>query len=174
MLGEAEGERDRVADVLTALGDVWAQARDEGRWMDMQRAREHILLIRDDLEEVETQLGSIEDAQQHRILQDRMLERLGSPAMVKALEGGILILIAVVLGILWVEIAYELTQAQQTMLTVLDSAICGVFLVEFFWRMRLADSTGWYWRNFWIDFVASLPLAGMLRIGRVEIGRAHV
>ncbi len=167
MRAEAEGERDRVTDELTALGDEWAQARDEGRWMDMQRAREHILLLREDVEEVETQLGRIGDAQQHRILQDRMLERLGSPAMVKALEGLILVLIAAVIGILWVETAYELTEAQQTMLTIVDSAICGVFLVEFFWRMRLADSTGWYWRNFWIDFVASLPLAGMLRIGRI-------
>ena len=167
MLVEAERERDRITDELTALGDEWAQARDEGRWMDMQNAREHILLLREDVEEVDTQLGRIQDAQQHRILQDRMLERLGSAAMVKALEAGILVLIAAVLGILWVEFAYDLTEAQQTMLTMLDSAICVVFLVEFFWRMRLADSTGWYWRNYWIDFVASLPLAGMLRIGRI-------
>lgn len=173
MRRDAERERDRVAAEVTALGEEWARARDEGRWADMTRAREHILLLREDIDEVDEALRHIEDAWQHRVLRDRMLERLGSPAMVSALEGLILVLIAAVLGILWVETTVELTAREQTVLTIIDTAICGVFLWEFFWRMRLADSTRWYWRAYWIDFIASLPLAGMLRIGRIaRVARA--
>ncbi len=167
MKEDAERERDQVAEEVAELGSAWRDARDEGRWSDMQRAKEHILLLREDLETVEQALERIEDARQHRILRDRMLERLGSRAMVSALEGLILVLIAAVLVILWMETAYQLTPRQQNLLTIIDTAICGVFLWEFFWRMRLADSTRWYWRAFWIDFFASLPLAGMLRLGRI-------
>ncbi|MBD3292015.1 MAG: hypothetical protein GF393_03765 [Armatimonadia bacterium] len=173
MRADAERRRDEIAAQVAALGDRWSQAREDGNWAEMQSAREHILLMRDDLDEVETALERIGEAWQHRVLRDRMLERLGSPAMVSALEGLILVLIAAVLGILWVETTVELTAAEQNMLTIIDTAICGVFLWEFFWRMRLADSNRWYWRAYWIDFVASLPLAGMLRIGRIaRVARA--
>lgn len=170
---EAERERDRIAEEVRALGAEWAEARDEGHWAEMQRAREHILLLREDLDEAETQLERIENARQRRVLQERMLQSLGSRAMVSALEGLILVLIVAVLAILWAETVLDLSEGQQRMLTIIDTTICGVFLWEFFWRMRLADSTAWYWRNYWIDFIASLPLAGMLRIGRVaRVARA--
>jgi voltage-gated potassium channel len=170
---DADKQRDRVADEVAEIGAQWEEARDAGQWARMQHLREHIMLLRDELDEVETALGRIEDAWQHRVLRDRMLERLGSQAMVSALEGLILVLIAAVLAILWIETAYDPTEAQQNMLTIIDTAICGVFLWEFFWRMRLAESNRWYWRAYWIDFVASLPLAGMLRIGRIaRVARA--
>jgi len=173
MRDDARGKREEFAEEISGLGRQWSEAREEGRWADMQTAREHILLLREDLNEVDNALERIEDAWQARVLRDRMLERLGSPAMVKALEGLILVLIAAVLGILWVETAIDLTETEQTMLTIVDTAICGIFLWEFFWRMSLADSNRWYWRAYWIDFLASLPLAGVLRIGRIaRIARA--
>lgn len=173
MRQDAERRRDVIAEEVAVLGEEWSQARDEGCWAEMQSAREHILLLREDLDEVDSALDRIADAWQHRVLRDRMLERLGSQAMVSALEGLILVLIAAVLGILWIETTVDLTASEQTMLIIIDTAICGVFLWEFFWRMRLADSNRWYWRAYWIDFVASLPLAGMLRVGRIaRVARA--
>jgi len=173
MRAEAWDERERIADAIAQAGTRFTQARSDGRWSEMESARELVLMLQEDLAEVEGHLARIEDAFQERHLQERVLERLGSVSKVRALEGTIMVLIAAVLGILWVESRYALTEAEQNLLTIADTAICAIFLAEFFWRMRLADSRAWYWRRYWIDFLASLPLAGVLRIGRVaRVARA--
>lgn len=167
MRTEAREQRGRLADQIAHAGEQFSRARGDGRWSEMERARAHVLMLHDDLREVEEHLGRIEDAFQERYLQERVLQRLGGRSRVCLLEGGILLLILAVLGILWIETHYSLTEPEQTLLVIADTAICAIFLSEFFWRMRLADSRRWYWRRYWIDFLASLPLAGALRIGRL-------
>jgi voltage-gated potassium channel len=173
MRTEAGEYRQRVAAAIAEAGRVFSEARRAGRWAEMEEARDQILLLQEDISHVEEQAVRIEEAFQHQYLQERVRERLGSDWRVRGLEAVILILIAAVLGILWVESAYSLTETEQTLLTIADTAICAIFLTEFFWRMRYADSKAWYWRRFWIDFVASLPLAGLLRLGRIaRVARA--
>jgi len=96
-----------------------------------------------------------------------VLARLGSERSVRFLEYAILALIAMVLAMLGIESALDLSEAGRDALAVADTAICVVFLWEFFWRMQFAQSKVWYVRRHWLDFVASLPLAGLLRVGRV-------
>jgi hypothetical protein len=43
-------------------------------------------------------------------------------------------------------------------LWAIDSACCLVFLCNFFFELRLADSKRWYWKTHIIDFVTSIPL----------------
>lgn len=173
MRDEARAERQRIANEIAAAGERFARARTGGRWSEMEAARELVLLLQEELAEVEGHLARIDNAYQERHLYERVVERLGSPGRARALEWVIMGLIAVVLWILWVEWRYPLTEAQQTLLTAADTAICAVFLGEFFWRMRLADSRTWYWKRYWVDFVASLPLAGMVRLGRLaRVARA--
>ena len=167
MLREARDEQTRIAEAIDREGGLLEEARQAGQWGRLQDARDRILLLQDELGETHADINRLSDAYEHNSLEERVLERLGARWKVTALEVGILVLIVAVLAILWVERAFALTEAEKSMLAVVDTIICAVFLTEFFWRMRFAQSKGWYWSRYWIDFVASLPLAGILRIGRV-------
>ena len=167
MLKETRAVRGRVAAEIAREGERFQQARQAGRWSEMEEAREQIIALQDDLQDVEEHAARVSDAYQEAHLVAGVRERLGGARRATILEVFILTLIGAVLLILWVESAYQLTEAEQQMLVIADTVICVIFLTEFFWRMQFADSKVWYWRRYWIDFLASLPLAGVLRIGRV-------
>ena len=61
---------------------------------------------------------------------------------------------------------------------IIDVICCGLFMANFVFEHRLADSKKWYWKNNWIDFITSIPLPpvqviaasgdlGVLRLGRL-------
>lgn len=167
MLREARDEQTRIAESIQREGEALEEARQAGQWGRLQDARDRILLLQDELGETHADISRLSDAYQHNYLDERVLERLGARWKVTALEVAILLLIGAVLVVLGVDRGFELTDAQRNTLAATDTIICVVFLAEFLWRMRFAESKAWYWSRYWIDFVASLPLAGVLRIGRV-------
>ena len=61
---------------------------------------------------------------------------------------------------------------------IIDVICCGLFMANFVFEHRLADSKKWYWKNNWIDFITSIPLPpvqviaasgdlGVVRLGRL-------
>ena len=48
-----------------------------------------------------------------------------------------------------------------------DLIICGVFLFDFFKGLKDADDKWLFIRYHWIDFVSSIPMVGVLRVGRL-------
>lgn len=48
----------------------------------------------------------------------------------------------------------------------IDLAICLVFLGDFFWRLWKAEKKLVFLKFNWVDFVSSIPMVGVLRIGR--------
>lgn len=167
MLAETREVREQVAREIAREGERFKTARQTGHWSDMEEAREQIVALQDDLRDVEEQAARVADAYQEAHMLQGVRERLGGARRATMLEVFILALIGAVLLILWVETHYTLTEAERGMLAIADTAICAIFLAEFFWRMQFARSKAWYWRRYWIDFLASLPLAGALRLGRL-------
>ncbi len=57
----------------------------------------------------------------------------------------------------------------------IDVVCCTFFMLEFVVRLFCSRSKRWYWRNYWIDFVTSIPIPGeaqLSRFGRIaRIGR---
>ncbi len=57
----------------------------------------------------------------------------------------------------------------------IDVVCCAIFMLEFVVRLFCSRSKRWYWRNYWIDFVTSIPIPGeaqLSRFGRLaRIGR---
>ena len=41
---------------------------------------------------------------------------------------------------------------------VIDTICCLLFLINFFFELRLSDSKKWYWKTHWVDFITSIPL----------------
>lgn len=67
---------------------------------------------------------------------------------------------------LYLELLFRFTEKLATAAEVADFAICLVFLGDFFWRLAKAPQKGAFLRRNWIDFVSSIPMVGVLRIGR--------
>ena len=106
---------------------------------------------------------------QEVILNGRLIEKLGSPLLVKIKEIIIMVLISFVLTLLFYDLSHpELSRETKRLFYYLDTAVCIIFLFNFFYELRLADSKKWYWKNHLIDFLTSIPLPDLqiLRVGR--------
>ena len=60
----------------------------------------------------------------------------------------------------------------------IDTICCILFLINFFFELKLSDSKKWYWKTHWVDFVTSIPLppihlllTGTGGLGAIRAGR---
>jgi hypothetical protein len=96
-------------------------------------------------------------ALQEKILKNRLIEKFGSLWMVNFKEAIIMVLIIFVLILLFYDLKNpELSTETKKLFFYLDTAACTIFLLNFFYELRLADSKKWYWKNHVIDFVTSI------------------
>jgi hypothetical protein len=94
---------------------------------------------------------------QEKILKNRLIEKFGSLWMVNFKEAIIMVLIIFVLILLFYDLKNpELSTETKKLFFYLDTAACTIFLLNFFYELRLADSKKWYWKNHVIDFVTSI------------------
>jgi voltage-gated potassium channel len=61
---------------------------------------------------------------------------------------------------------FRLDQSVETILNHVDTAICFVFLADFFGKLIFATNKIGYLKWGWIDFLSSIPMVGPLRWGR--------
>ncbi|MFQ6132119.1 MAG: ion transporter [Armatimonadota bacterium] len=154
-------------------GEEQRQAAEQGDWPRFEACRQEIRRLQEEWLGLRDQVGHIEETLRRKRLDERVAERLGGRSRAVLLEAVILILIVAVLGMMAWEWLYGAGVSKDLLfaLALIDTAICVVFLWEFFWKMSLADSAAWYFKRHWIDFVSSLPFAllhaGVVRIGRV-------
>ena len=107
--------------------------------------------------------------QQKKILHKRLISKLGGEKKVNIKESLIMLLIVFVLGLLYYEFSHPtLSNEMKSLLFWIDFSCCMVFLGNFYFEYRLADSKKWYWKTHIIDFLTSIPLpdAQVLRLGR--------
>ena len=109
-------------------------------------------------------------ALQEKILKNRLIEKFGSLWLVNFKEVIIMVLIIFVISLLFYDLTHpELSIETKRLFYYLDTAACTIFLLNFFYELRLADSKKWYWKSHVIDFVTSIPLPDLqlLRAGRL-------
>ena len=77
-----------------------------------------------------------------------------------------------------VEVFPHFSLAKLWIFWIIDVICCALFMANFIFEHRLADSKKWYWKNNWIDFITSIPLPpfqilaasgdfGVIRLGRL-------
>ena len=169
---ELESELDELSASLQA--DL---ARSDARRFRMMQGRARRLGEQNI--ELKDQLEDVQKALRHRILEDRLIGRLGSRFRLISLDIFIAILIITVLGMLFWEFTVDLSGvaplAEKTIwaMFLIDTACCVIFMVDFFLRMSCSDSKLRYFRDNWIDFVTSIPippgdtLSRAIRFGRL-------
>lgn len=157
LVAELEGVRGRGDEALS-----------EGKWSEFDVLRGRAIEVSTRYEELRELSRTVSNTRQERILEEQLESKLGSRGRVVAYDLGIMLLIVLVVSLL---LAQELTQLEERTIIIfdiIDVAACGLFLTDFFWRMRLAESRRWFWKRYWLDFITSIPLpASLLRVGRV-------
>lgn len=114
-----------------------------------------------------THLQEIDRALLERHLRTRLIKLFGGTRRLLIWDGLIFFSIIVALVLIVLEAVLSLSTATLNLLINIDTAICGLLLVDFFTRLWLAEDRRWYFRTYWIDLVASIPFTGPLRFGRV-------
>lgn len=140
----------------------------EGDLTGFEDAKQRALDIASDITENRDRTKRVYDARQERLLNDRLVESLGGKRRLAVLDAFIMTLIVVVVTFL---ITMEVVPMEHSTIVFLewaDVGACVIFLIDFFWRHRHAESKKWFWRRFWLDFVTSIPIpsAQALRLGR--------
>jgi voltage-gated potassium channel len=78
-----------------------------------------------------------------------------------------LVLSVYVLVALFVDTVFKLPAEIVSLLEILDTAICFIFLGDFFYRLYRAESRLAFLKWGWIDFVSSIPMFDVFRWGRI-------
>ena len=72
-----------------------------------------------------------------------------------------------VLGALLIEKAFAVRPQTFQILTIIDAAVCIIFLADFFVQLAIARDKLHYLRWGWIDLLSSIPMLPVLRWGRM-------
>ncbi|MBP7678968.1 MAG: ion transporter [Bacteroidales bacterium] len=59
------------------------------------------------------------------------------------------------------------TEPVKKTLLIIDTIICGLFLIDFTKGLFRSENKARYFRSNWIDLVSSIPMIGILRLGRI-------
>lgn len=78
-----------------------------------------------------------------------------------------LVLSVYVLIALFVDTVFKLSPEMSSLLQKLDTAICFIFLGDFFYHLYRAESKLAFLKWGWIDFISSIPMLSMFRWGRI-------
>ena len=117
--------------------------------------------------EIEDEKTRIWKVLQECILKERLIARFGSSWLVNLKETFIMVLIVFVLSLLFYDLTHpNLSLEMKRLFFFIDTGCCIIFLTNFFYELRLADSKKWYWKSHIIDFVTSIPFPADLRIFR--------
>ncbi len=144
------------------------EAIEDGDWQRYQLLRGEAAEAARDFEEIQDLRKTVLEARYERALNNALAERLGSHKRRKLYDAGIMILIVLVVGMMLYELIANPPRDVRIVLDWIDICACCLFLGDFFWRHKLAESKAWYWRRYWLDFLTSIPMpsAQTLRLGR--------
>lgn len=119
-------------------------------------------------ERLRKRMKEVDNVLQERYLRERLIGLLGSERRLNLLDGLVFVSIVVVVVMTLVELLVPgLPLWLIETFTYVDTAICFFLLSDFFLRLALAQDRGWYIRNYWIDFISSIPFYAILRFGRL-------
>jgi len=125
--------------------------------------------IQIEFNENDEELRKLYNLRQSKILHTNLKNKLGSNLMVNIKESIIMILIILVVGLLYYDFTQPLiSDKTKSLLFWIDFSCCIIFLGNFYFDYRLADSKKWYWKKHFIDFITSIPLPDLqvMRFGR--------
>lgn len=152
---------DRLAAAITA-GDLLLIEQTQGvirahhqEWQRLQR-----------------RLQTVADLQQEQKLFQRIAHRLGSATRARWFERTISLVVLLAVGLALITLTVTLSPALRWWISTVDLFLAIILIAEFFFRYSQAADERWFWRRYWLDLLASVPLQPILRLGRLwRLGR---
>ena len=140
---------------------------DRGQPLQAEGMRERIDRLADEWSQLNRRLQALDEAILERTLNNRLVAVLGSQRRLNLLDSLLLISIIAVVLLTIAEYLLPLSPGTIQVIRVLDVSFCILLLADFLLRLYLTEDRGWYWRHYWIDFLAAIPFYEFLRIGRL-------
>ena len=168
-----DSELSHLEERLVESDELFLQYVEVGNPLGTEQTLETINRVSTEWERLRKRQKEIDNVLHERHLRDRLIGFLGSERRLNALDGLVFVSILVVVFMTLAEMLIPgLSLAVVETITIADTVICVFLLGDFFTRWALAEDKGWYFRNYWIDFVSSIPFYAILRFGRlVRIAR---
>ncbi|MCP4511217.1 MAG: ion transporter, partial [Fuerstiella sp.] len=175
MSDRIDADLDQLQSQAVQLKDQVERGLEDGDPNVFDMLKKKMQYLRGQIEDMTTKQQRVQNTLEHQHMNAGMARLVGSPRRVAIMEGFVLILIVLVLGLLAYEYIQPDEQARPGWLSSnnifwIDVVCCLVFMVEFFMRRSCARCKRWFWKNHWIDFFTSIPLPGeaqLARFGRV-------
>ena len=102
----------------------------------------------------------------------RMAQRLGSSTRAIWFERTVSVVVALAIVLALVVLTLPLPATARWWIGTLDLLLAALLIAEFFFRYSQAPDERWFWRRYWLDLLASIPLQPLLRLGRLwRLGR---
>ncbi|MDX1663131.1 MAG: ion transporter [Candidatus Promineifilaceae bacterium] len=140
---------------------------DKGRPLDAEQTLRQINRLGAEWEGLHEHLQEVDDALLERQLRARLARALGGMRWLNLLDATVFVSIIVVVSLTVLEFLLPLSPATVAWIVWADTIIALFLIADFFFRLTLAPDRGWYFRNYWIDLVASIPFYEVLRFGRL-------
>ena len=175
MLGAIEVQKGQLAERARKSEKMVVTALEESDPDALRLARVEAGKLRSQNESLQDLHAKLQNSVQRRTLRENMANAIGSVKLLNFIEAFILALIVFVLGLLVYDFTGPSDELRPTWLTgdsifLIDLVCCAIFMSEFIFRLKCADSKAYVWRNHWIDFVTSIPIPGEAQLAR--FGRA--
>jgi hypothetical protein len=166
-------EMAKLEERLVETNDRFRQYVEVGNPTGTEQTLETINRLSAEWERLRKRLREIDGVLQERRLRNRLIRLFGSERRLNLLDGVVFLSILVVVAMTLLElIVPNLPGMVIEAIAIADTAICIFLLADFFLRLTLSEDRWWYFRNYWIDFVSSIPFYAILRFGRlVRIAR---
>ncbi|MEM7117525.1 MAG: ion transporter [Chloroflexota bacterium] len=160
-------EMELLEKALDKANQQFLRFVENGRPLETTAIRENINQLSNKWQSLNTHLKDVDDAVLERHLQTRLEETLGSRLLTSILDSVVLVTIFVAIILTIAEFVFVLPENTIDVISQIDLVISLFLLGDFFLRLYLSEDRRWYFRRYWIDFVASLPLANVLKLGRL-------
>lgn len=159
-------EIEKIEAVLHAENRQFIQFIENARPIETESSRETIERLSSSWEELNSHLKEIDDAILDSQLRRRLIKFFRGRMGYYVYEALVFIAILIVITIVIIEFTIPITNETLTQLLLIDTGLSIFLLIDFFFRMLLSIDKGWYFKRYWVDFIASLPIS-VLHFGRL-------
>lgn len=160
-------EIEQLEKEINRANDQFLRYMGHGRPLETEQTRQTIDEMAQRWNQHNNHLQEIDEAILERHLHERLRQRLGGAVAVAILNFTVLVAILLIVLLTVIEIVVTLPPNIIYWISRLDIAISVFLISDFLLRLSLAEDKGWYWKNYWTDFVASLPFSQFLKFGRL-------
>lgn len=169
MMADLERQRQDILEQLETIDQAIIREIDLGNTDAIQDFQHQAKKLKRKDFALQEELQRLFNYRQSKILEDRIIKRVGGKTNHQLKETIITALVIFVLSLM----AYENFNPDLSAATIqtffwIDAGCCAVFLGNFFFELSLSDSKKWFWQRYFIDFITSIPIpaARSLRIFR--------